>query len=105
MKLIVAIACLLVATGCDRGAETDAGAAADSAVVPAAATSDSMSIEGFATPESVLYDQAGDVYLVSNINGQPLDKDDNGFISRIAPDGSATIKWIDGAAENVALNA
>jgi hypothetical protein len=61
---------------------------------------------GFATPESVLHDRRADVYLVSNINGSPLAKDDNGFISRLAPDGSVTeLKWIDGTADGVALNA
>ncbi len=61
---------------------------------------------GFLTPESVLYDGQADVYLVSNINGSPLEKDDNGFISRVAPDGSVlTLKWIDGAAADVTLNA
>ena len=29
----------------------------------------------------MLYDVAGDQYLVSNINGQPLDKDGNGSVS------------------------
>lgn len=61
---------------------------------------------GLETPESVLHDEAADVYLVSNINGEPLGRDDNGFISRIRPDGTvADLKWIDGAAEDVTLNA
>lgn len=61
---------------------------------------------GFATPESVLHDAAADVYLVSNINGSPLDLDDNGFISRLAPDGTVSeLRWIDGAAEGVTLSA
>jgi len=61
---------------------------------------------GFATPESVLYDARADVYLVANINGSPLDKDDNGFISRLAPDGTlAALKWIDGESGEVTLNA
>jgi len=61
---------------------------------------------GLETPESVLYDGVDDVYLVSNINGQPLDKDGNGFISRIAPDGRVLqLKWIDGTSPNVTLNA
>src|SRR4051812_13349001 len=41
--------------------------------------------EGVQTPESVLYDADSDVYLVSNINGAPLDADDNGYIMRISP--------------------
>ncbi|MDP6945542.1 MAG: SMP-30/gluconolactonase/LRE family protein [Myxococcota bacterium] len=61
---------------------------------------------GFATPESVLHDTAADLYLVSNINGSPFGVDDNGFISRVSPDGTvADLKWIDGASEEVTLNA
>lgn len=60
---------------------------------------------GFQTPESVLHDPAADVYLVSNINGAPLAKDDNGFISRVSPNGKIlALKWIDGASEAVTLN-
>lgn len=65
-----------------------------------------ITVSGFSTPESVLYDQAADVYLVSNINGNPTGADDNGFISRVAPDGRIlTLKWIDGASAAVTLNA
>jgi hypothetical protein len=61
---------------------------------------------GFETPASVLHDAAGDLYLVSNINGEPLDHDGNGFISRLRPNGHLlTLKWIDGAKEGVELNA
>lgn len=61
---------------------------------------------GFKTPECAVWDAAADVYLVSNINGHPLDQDDNGFISRVAPNGKVeALKWIDGAAEGVTLNA
>ena len=61
---------------------------------------------GFDTPESVLHDKVADVYLVSNIGGDPMGKDDNGFISVLAPDGMVkTLKFIDGAAADVKLNA
>ncbi len=61
---------------------------------------------GFKTPESIFYDAGADIYLVSNINGSPTDIDDNGFISRVNPNGSiAELKWIDGANENVTLSA
>jgi SMP-30/gluconolaconase/LRE-like protein len=61
---------------------------------------------GFQTPESVLHDVSSDTYLVSNINGSPLDKDDNGFISKLSPEGEViSLKWIDGAAADVELNA
>ncbi|HEY5925776.1 MAG TPA: SMP-30/gluconolactonase/LRE family protein [Kofleriaceae bacterium] len=62
--------------------------------------------EGFAVPESVLYDPDGDVYLVSNINGEPLGADDNGYIAKVSADGKVTEgKWIDGAKDNVKLDA
>jgi sugar lactone lactonase YvrE len=62
--------------------------------------------DGFMTPESVLYNAADDVYLVSNINGDPLAADDNGYISRItAADRAVDLRWIDGAAANVRLDA
>jgi len=61
---------------------------------------------GFMTPESVLHDSVSDMYLVSNINGGPLDKDDNGFIARLTPDGQLeNLKWIDGASADVTLHA
>ena len=58
------------------------------------------------TPESALHDPEADVYLVSNINGGPGDRDDNGFISRVSPDGQVLdLKWIDGADPGVTLHA
>src|SRR5438270_14091012 len=41
---------------------------------------------GLQTPESVLYDADQDVYFISNINGQPLDADNNGYVSRVKTD-------------------
>ena len=63
-------------------------------------------VTGMATPESAVHDPDADVYLVSNINGGPGDVDDNGFISRISPDGTIThLKWIDGEDPAVTLHA
>jgi sugar lactone lactonase YvrE len=62
--------------------------------------------EGLQGPEAALYDPQTDTYLVSNISGDPTGKDDNGFISKISPDGKVTsLKWIDGAAGDVTLHA
>lgn len=61
---------------------------------------------GFSTPESVEYYAAEDLYLVTNINGSPFDADDNGFISKLSPDGKVIdLKWIDGADDKVELHA
>lgn len=61
---------------------------------------------GLETPESVLFDPEADIYLVANINGSPGARDGNGFISQISPAGELQdLKWIDGTAEGVTLNA
>jgi SMP-30/Gluconolactonase/LRE-like region len=50
---------------------------------------------GLQDPESVLHDSVADVYLVSNVYGMPIDRDGNGFISRIQPDGREGVaRWI-----------
>jgi sugar lactone lactonase YvrE len=62
--------------------------------------------EGVSTPESVLYDEANDRYLVSNINGKPFDVDNNGFIMEISPDGKVIKdKFIAGGVNKVKLDA
>jgi sugar lactone lactonase YvrE len=63
-------------------------------------------IEGFQTPESVLWDEAGNRYLVSNIGGAPTDKDNNGYITVLTIDGKVkTEKWIAAGENGVTLNA
>ncbi len=53
-------------------------------------------LDGFSTPESVLYDETNNVLYVSNINGSALEKDNNGFISRVSPDGEMLeLKWVE----------
>ena len=44
-------------------------------------------LEGFKTPESTLVGPKGNVIYVSSVNGAPTEKDGNGFISKISPDG------------------
>jgi len=73
---------------------------------PAAPTPVVRYTEGIATPESVLYDEANDRYLVSNINGKPSDADNNGYISDLSPDGKVTnAKFIAGGEKKVKLDA
>lgn len=62
--------------------------------------------EGLSTPESVLYDAQSDTYLVSNINGAPLDKDNNGFITELSPDGKIiNAKLVAGGQHGATLHA
>ncbi|RKD86543.1 NHL repeat-containing protein [Mangrovibacterium diazotrophicum] len=49
------------------------------------------------TPESALYDPASQIIYVANINGNPTDKDGNGFISLLNPDGTIKqLEWVTG---------
>jgi sugar lactone lactonase YvrE len=123
------------ATACARGGDANsdsaraAGAAAGTSGVPANAGTDSAQrmnaaaggaaggtgaaytrsatiTGGFKTPESVKYDADLDVYFVSNINGNPSQKDGNGFISRIRADNTIdSLGFIRGGRNGVTLNA
>ena len=80
--------------------------AAPAPAAPAAAPAPLMRVTGFATPEGVVFDEANDRYLVSNINGKPTDKDNNGFIAVVSPEGKiVTEKWIAAGQNGVTLNA
>lgn len=62
--------------------------------------------EGLSTPESVLYDAESDTYLVGSINGSPLAKDNNGYVTELGPDGAiVTAKLVEGGQKGVTLNA
>ncbi len=54
-------------------------------------------LDGLETPESVYFDEGRDVLYLSNIAGQPTDKDGNGYISRVGLDGQMLeAKWVTG---------
>jgi len=101
-RSLAAATAVVALTACGGGEPSEQAGAAASAVPADVVIGD----VGFSTPESVLHDAAADVYLVSNINGNPLDVDGNGFISRVSPDGTVqTLKWIEGGANGVTLDA
>jgi len=61
---------------------------------PAAPTAVWTMTADLAAPESAYYDAASNAVFVSNINGQILDKDGNGYISRVTPEGKVVnAKW------------
>jgi sugar lactone lactonase YvrE len=100
---VLMIGALVLAGGCkakDRAA--DPPATGSGSATPAGGVITLKA--GFATPESVLYDDASDRYLVSNINGPETEADDNGYIATVTPDGEVAT-WIDGAAADVKLDA
>lgn len=64
------------------------------------------SIVGLSGPESVCYDPDQDAYFISSFNGTLTAKDNNGFISRVRPDGRIdSLKFIAGGRDGVTLNA
>lgn len=51
----------------------------------------------FLKPESALYDSSKKILYISNINGEYLAKDGNGFISKLKKNGEIEVlKWVDG---------
>ncbi len=91
------VACTVSATSCHQ---------APAVVTPATATVQTIANAGFNEPENLVYDAASDVYLVSNIVGDPATRDNNGFISRVSPDGRVlTLKWIAGGVNGAVLDA
>lgn len=62
--------------------------------------------EGFSGPEAVRYDPDQDIYFVGNFNGSGSALDDNGFISRLSPDGEIEqLRFIAGGTKGVVLHA
>jgi sugar lactone lactonase YvrE len=98
----------LAACGGDRGAGRTAGgadttAAADSAPLSAAI---GHTVDSLDAPEAARFDPELGVYFVSNVNGSPLTKDGNGYISRITRDGQVdSLKFIAGGRGGAKLDA
>lgn len=83
----VAVVFLTTVTGCggdQNGADTTGSTAAASSR-PAEAEKIGET-GGFQVPEAVRYDADLDVYFVSNVNGNPSQRDNNGYIARVHPD-------------------
>src|SRR5438034_9303336 len=82
-----------------------AAAAGERKPPPATGATRVLTVPGFKTPESVKYDPDLDLYFVTNINGNPSAKDNNGFISRIRPDGTVdSLAFVAGGRGGVTLN-
>jgi sugar lactone lactonase YvrE len=117
MRVTIVWAALAALAACQpmdrgrRGSQTidTTSAAPESVAAPAAPAPGGRRVAvvaGFSTPESVLHDSTQDIYFVSNVNGSPTAKDNNGFISRVRPDGAIeNLKFIEGGRAGAALNA
>ena len=52
-------------------------------------------VEGFDGPESALYDSKRNLVYVSNVNGSPTEKNGQGYIATLSPEGSLVEKaWV-----------
>jgi len=107
--VLLGAAAMLAACGGGRDTGEAAGgvdttaAAADSATLSAAIA---LSVDSLEAPEAVRFDPELGVYFVSNINGSPLAKDGNGYISRLTRDGKVDpLKFIAGGRGGAKLDA
>lgn len=54
-------------------------------------------VTGLKNPESAVYDAAAGAIYVSNTNSDVMEKDGNGFISKLTPDGKVVaLEWVKG---------
>jgi hypothetical protein len=88
------------------GAACAAAGQRSGGLTPAAASVTTIHDVGFNQPENLVYDSVADLYLVSNMGGGNAARDDNGFISRVAPDGRVVkLRWIAGGVGGARLDA
>ena len=106
---VLGVLSALVIAGCsgERPAQTPAADAAPAAAAPAAAPAPRQVavVRGLQHPESAHYDADLDVWFVSNINGSPVAKDNNGWIARLHADGSVdSLHFIQSGRDGVRLD-
>ena len=104
---LLAFAAIALLVGCTRD-ETEATSDTAAGDAAPAEFSRAATIGGaFKTPEAVRFDPVEDVYFVSNINGSPGAKDNNGFITRVRAEGGEidSLMFIAGGRGGVTLNA
>jgi hypothetical protein len=105
MRIPIAIILALVAACAtkDQPADTASGASASAASATATKVGETA---GFNVPESVKYDAELDVYYVANVNGNPSQKDNNGYIARVHADSTGVMtKLVEGGKGGARLNA
>jgi DNA-binding beta-propeller fold protein YncE len=63
-------------------------------------------VKGLKTPESFIADPSTGEYYISNINGKPTGKDNNGFITKLDKTGKIIkLKFVEGGKEGIVLHA
>jgi hypothetical protein len=118
MTRCLTIACVLAAACRGQGRQERAPSGADTASVPehkelgtvpdlgVAPIAMDVADDKLAEPETVIHDVDQDVYLVSNIKGEPNAQDANGYISKLSPAGEVIDQYfIDGRRPGIELHA
>jgi len=108
----VRLLALLAASACgsdERGAGEGRGPA-DSAETGAASSAPQATrlatVDSLENPEAVRWDPDLELWFVSNVNGAAGTKDNNGYITRLKPDGAIdSLKFVAGGRRGVRLNA
>lgn len=99
----IVAAMLIASSGC---VQRPADAGDDASGVADDEPSLHATVTGFAGPEAVRYDPEQDVYFVANFNGPGDAADNNGFISRMTPEGDIeSLKFIEGGQAGLTLHA
>lgn len=76
---------------------------ASALIVPAA---QALQIKNLKNPQSFLSTQSGQTYFISNVNGEPAEKDNNGFITKLDKDGKLIeLEFIRGGRGQTVLHA
>lgn len=102
LYVMAALSLCFFAAGCG-GASSPASSSEDSAGAETTSVSGVKLIKvwetdtSLRTPESVLWDPAQKIYFVSNIDGGAADRDNNGFLSTMDPEGKILdLHWVGG---------
>ena len=105
----VAWVAAVLLTACGGGERKAAGAdstAADTAGPSGPTASPVATVDSLDGPEAARWDPELKLWWVANVNGGPSAKDNNGYISRLRPDGGVdSLKFVAGGRGRVTLNA
>jgi sugar lactone lactonase YvrE len=104
-RIALALSCAAFLACARENPAADSTAGATTAAT--SATADKLTeTGGLKVPESVRYDSELDVYYVSNVNGNPSQKDNNGFIARVRADSTGVMTMlVEGGKKGATLNA
>jgi hypothetical protein len=92
MKRVILAVSSLAFVACAKSADKPADTAAATSAAPVETAMKMGETGGMKVPESVKYDADMDVYFVSNINGNPSEKDGNGFIVVVRADSTSVTR-------------